>query len=159
MRKVLILICLLVASVATTQTLPKCDPTKTPTHHRTKTPTPTLTPTPTHTPTLTSTPTPTRTPTKRPPTRTPTPHFPPTETPIPTPTPTPAPPPECGNVCIPSFMRVGGIYLMPQISPVPVQVELILPSGWMYVRETEGDNALYLYWVNLTEVTKVIQVE
>jgi hypothetical protein len=51
---------------------------------------------------------------------------------------------------------VGGIYLIPQVSLVPVQIERILPSGWMYVREIEGTNPLYLYWVNVQQIGKII---
>ena len=146
--------------LATVNPLCAATPTKTP--YRTKTPTPTVTATATFTPTPTATPTftpsATRTPTKRPPTKTPTPPVDYTPTPyfVPTPTATP-PPPECGDVCIPGFLYVGGRYLMPSVSPRVVEIEQIRASGWLYVREVEpGDNSLYLYWVQLSEVSVVI---
>lgn len=136
---------------------PMCSPTPKPT----KTPTPTMTATPTATPTVTVTPTPsrtatpTRTRTPRP-SHTPTPYYTPTETPPPGPTPTPTSIAECGSFCIPSFIVVGGRYLMPVVSPNVIEIEQILPSGWIYVREVEQPSNLYLYWVDLSQVRVVI---
>ena len=131
---------------------PMCTVTPTKTPYRTKTPTPTATATLTSTPTPTITQTPTPPPTRTP---RPTPTYPPPITPIPTPTPTPLP--ECGDACIPSFIYVGGRYLIPSVSPRVLEIEEIRLSGWLYVREVEpSDNTLYLYWVQLSEVTVVI---
>lgn len=143
-----ILMFLAVGAFAQEKVLPQCDPSPTPTKYATKTPTRTMTPTATATvpPTVTPTRTPTRTPTIY---YTPTPYYTPTITPTPTPH-------ECGNACIPLFVHVGGQYLIPELGPNVIEIEQILPSGWMYVREVSGQNPFYLYYINLEELNKII---
>jgi hypothetical protein len=51
---------------------------------------------------------------------------------------------------------VGGVYLIPEFGLNPVVIERILPSGWMYVREVEGTNPLYLYWINFGRAGKIV---
>lgn len=135
-------------------TCPTRTPTRTPYRTRTATATPTRTPT---WPPPTRTVTPSRTPTWPPSTRTATPKFtptyPPAETPFPTFTPTPGP--ECGDWCNP-FYYVGGRYLIEEISPSPLEIEILLPSGHAYVREVPPVSVLYLYWIDLKLVKKAV---
>jgi hypothetical protein len=129
-------------------------PTKTPTK-RADTPTPRLTPT--LTPVSTPTPTLTHRPTID---RTPTPTYPPFDNPTPTMTAVPA---ECGQVCIPSFIKVGRYFMLPEISScgygepsiLPVwRVEEILPSGWIFCRDEQGQET----WVQWTLLKQMIPV-
>lgn len=151
MRNVIVVALMFVASATLAQVNPLCTtcPTKTPTPRVTKTPTKCVTETPIPTATVTKAPTVTPTRTRSWPPDTPTPYVSPTPTAIPTPF-------ECGNVCVPLFVHVGGTYLIPEFSLSPVVIESILPSGWIYVREVEGNNPLYLYWINLQQVGKII---
>ncbi len=173
MRKVLILICLLIASGVTAETL-KCDPTKTPTRTRTPTPTATRTATPTPTPTGTpvSTPTPTPTPTPYRPTTCADKNatcFPSSNGSCPpgysgvgtasdcggsccVPNPTPTPGPDCEAVCIPSFIRVGDWFYVPQLAQdVRWKIERVLSSGWILLIEQGGDGREV--WIQLEQIT------
>jgi len=104
-------------------TCPTRTPTRTPTKVRTATPTATAT----ASPTMTATPTKAHTPT-----------YPPARTPFPTAT--PPPPLECGDVCIPGFIKPYEYFFIPYLgSEHEWQVMLVLPSGWILLREHGGD--------------------
>jgi hypothetical protein len=150
---------LLLAVVAGAGVVPQCTVTPTPTKPpRTATPTPTWTAPPTATPTITPTPWPSSTPTV-----TPTPHYiytPPTPYPTATPTPT-QPPGECGTACIPSFVKLGSYFLIPELSPPPAGtntwlVVAVLPSGWIQFKEQA--EPWRDIWINLDKVKVLIPV-
>jgi hypothetical protein len=185
MKTAMAMALMFLASVAFSQTLPKCDPTKTPTPKVKKTPTPTATPTMTRTPAQTPTPTPT--PTDPGPTPTPLPRC--SEMggtcgpfygctgnsafmshaldcdycckPVtPTPTPTPL---ECGSVCVPSFIQAGAYFIIPEItdcsSAATVQpvwrVERILFSGWILLRNEDGGRETWVQFALLKQMVPV----
>ena len=147
---------------------PTSRPTKIPTGRPTETPIPT--PTATARPTWTPTSSPTPTKTRRPePTDTPTPYMTPTETPIPTATPPPPPTPECGHACIPSFVKVGEYFVIPDLphcaNPDSVGPHLcdgtwrvieILPSGWIHLREDQAPGVDI--WADLSKIKVMIPV-